>query len=378
MTALAQNTLHDEGATGGATPSEVPAKSVGSERESRNNFQEGTILAVDGLRTGFGIHTILHGVSLEARTGDITAILGLNGAGKSVTLKTISGLLPAWGGSIHFKGEDITELETEDRVARGMAHVLQGRAVFPHLTIEENLRLGGAVVRDRAKVAAGLERVYTTFPRLAERRTQLGGTLSGGEQEMLAVGRALMSSPKLILVDEASQGLAPIAVEHLFETLKGVNESGVTLLMVEQNVSFTLGIADRVLVMQKGEIVYQGESSELDRDRLADLLGIGALLGSKVLDPEPPTIEEAFIETEEIDEYVTPEAKPRPRPKAKSVAKKRAVRTAPTPRRKTGEATRVSVTRARKGTVTPAKRTTAKRINVKRKPQPKTRTARKR
>lgn len=307
----------------------------------------GNILEVEGLRTGFGIHTILHGVSLEARAGDITAILGLNGAGKSVTLKTISGLLPAWAGKIQFDGENITDLETEDRVARGMAHVLQGRAVFPHLTIGENLRLGGAVLRDRGKVTAGMERVYTTFPRLAERRSQLGGTLSGGEQEMLAVGRALMSSPKLILVDEASQGLSPIAVEHLFETLKAVNETGVTMLMVEQNVSFTLGIADRVLVMQKGEIVYQGESSELDRDRLADLLGIGALLGSKVLAPEPPSAGEEDSEVET-----------RGRP--------RSVRKSASPRRKTA---------GKKATV---KKSPAKKAPVKKKSPAKARTPRKR
>ncbi|MBW3589447.1 MAG: ATP-binding cassette domain-containing protein, partial [Actinobacteria bacterium] len=136
------------------------ATSLGAWSGSSN----GNILEVEGLRTGFGIHTILHGVSLEARSGEITAILGLNGAGKSVTLKTISGLLSAWAGKIHFDGENITDLETEDRVARGMAHVLQGRAVFPHLTIEENLRLGGAVLRDRGKVSAAMERVYSTFP----------------------------------------------------------------------------------------------------------------------------------------------------------------------------------------------------------------------
>ena len=311
--------------------------------------QEGTILSVEGLRTGFGVHTILHGVSLEARTGDITAILGLNGAGKSVTLKTISGLLPAWAGRINFNGEDITQLETEDRVARGMAHVLQGRAVFPHLTIEENLRLGCAVIRDRAKVAAGMDRVYSTFPRLAERSSQLAGTLSGGEQEMLAVGRALMSSPKLILVDEASQGLAPIAVEHLFETLKTVNESGVTMLMVEQNVSFTLGIADRVLVMQKGEIVYQGDSAELDRERLAELLGIGALLGSKVLAPD------VLAEVEPVPELEPePRRQPRPRPKAKTELKSRTVRKMPASRRKPAAA--------------PARKAAAKKPIAKRKP----------
>lgn len=248
------------------------------------------VLTVRDLHCGFGVHAVLHGVSLDVPEGKITAILGLNGAGKSVTLKTISGLIPTWSGNVTFLGEDITVLETEDRVARGMAHVLQGRAVFPHLSVEENLRLGGAVLKGKSKVATAMAGVYETFPRLAERRAQLAGTLSGGEQEMLAVGRALMPSPKLILVDEASQGLAPIAVEHLFQVLKQVNARGVTMLVVEQNVSFTLGIADRVMVMQKGEIVYTGESGELDRNELASLLGIGALLGKQTIGEEEPVV----------------------------------------------------------------------------------------
>ncbi|MBW3590003.1 MAG: hypothetical protein KY429_11350, partial [Actinobacteria bacterium] len=194
-----------------------------------------------------------------------------------------------------------------------------------------------------------------------------------GEQEMLAVGRALMSSPKLILVDEASQGLSPIAVEHLFETLKAVNESGVTMLMVEQNVSFTLGIADRVLVMQKGEIVYQGESSELDRDRLADLLGIGALLGSKVLAPEPISAGEEDSEGEDLEDFRPPRAKPKTKPVSKR-------KTSP---RKKAAGSQKPAARGKKKAVSPAKKTVAKKASrkgtpVKRKSPVKARTPRNR
>ena len=288
----------------------------------------GSMLSVRDLRTGFGVHAVLHGVGLDAKEGEITAILGLNGAGKSVTLKTISGLIDAWSGSIVFNGKDVTNVETEDRVAAGMAHVLQGRAVFPHLTVEENLRLGGAVIKDKKAVASAIEGIYERFPRLGERRSQAGGSLSGGEQEMLAVGRALMASPRLILVDEASQGLAPIAVEHLFQTLKEVNASGVTILMVEQNVAFTLAIADRVLVMQRGEIVYEGEAADLDRDRLAELLGIGALLGRKAMGSSEQT------PSDSVDQSLQEIAKPLPRRRVKPPTRAALPRRKPAPRSK--------------------------------------------
>jgi branched-chain amino acid transport system ATP-binding protein len=242
------------------------------------------LLEVDDLAAGFGSQPVLHGVSFRVYQGEIASILGLNGAGKSVTLKTVGGILPAWAGHVRFDGTDVTRLTPEARVARGMAHVPQGRQVFPELTVEQNLRLGAYTLRRRdvKRYAGVLDGVLGRFPVLAKRRDQAAGTLSGGEQAMLAVGRALMSEPKLVLVDEASAGLAPIAVQSLFETLREVNRSGVTILMVEQNVTFTLGLADRAHVMQQGVIVYDGDVAALDQERVASLLGIGRLLGRSV------------------------------------------------------------------------------------------------
>lgn len=243
-----------------------------------------TLLSAEGLRTGFGSNTVLHGVSFHVREGEIAAILGLNGAGKSVTLKAVGGILPAWQGSLHLDGDDITHLGAEERVERGMAHVPQGRQVFADLTVEQNLRLGAYVLRrrDRSRYEEVTERVLERFPVLRERRDQLAGTLSGGEQAMLAVSRALMSEPKLVLVDEASAGLAPIMVRELFAMLRDVNRAGVTILLVEQNVTFSLEIADRVHIMQRGQIVYEGDVRSLDTDQVAELLGVGRLLGEGI------------------------------------------------------------------------------------------------
>ena len=236
------------------------------------------LLEVRDIVTGFGVHQVLHGVNLHVEQGGIVALLGLNGAGKSVTLKTISGLLKPWSGSILLDGDPIEQLEPEDRVTRGLSHVPQGRAVFADLSVEQNLRVGAYTVRDNARIKRSFERVYEIFPRLAERRDIPGGSLSGGEQEMLAVGRALMSEPRVVLVDEPSQGLAPVVVDHLFDVLKAANEAGTTILMVEQNVSFALELADRVYLMQKGEIVYEGEGEDLDDARIMSLLGVGDLV----------------------------------------------------------------------------------------------------
>lgn len=241
------------------------------------------MLELRGLVAGFGHNTVLHGVSLEVRSGEFAALLGLNGAGKSVTLKTISGLVPLREGHVLLDGRDITALDPEDRVLAGLAHVPQGRAVFPHLTVAENLRLGGATVRDRARYRDALARVYASFPRLGERRTQLAGTMSGGEQAMLAVGRALMSSPRLVLVDEPSAGLSPIALAELLGIIREVNRTGVTVLMVEQNTTFTLRIADTVHVMQKGRVVLSSAVSDLaDPSALLSHLGVGALMRDRI------------------------------------------------------------------------------------------------
>jgi branched-chain amino acid transport system ATP-binding protein len=242
------------------------------------------LLEASDLRAGFGSNTVLHGVSFRVHEGEIAAILGLNGAGKSVTLKTVGGVVPTWSGHVSFDGEDITTLGAEQRVERGMAHVPQGRQVFPELTVEQNLRLGAYSLRrrDKSRYAAVLENVLERFPILGTRRRQAAGTLSGGEQAMLAVGRALMCEPQLILVDEASAGLAPIVVRQLFDMLREVNRSGVTILLVEQNVTFSLGVADRAHIMQHGRIVYEGDVPSLDANKVATYLGVGRLLGRGV------------------------------------------------------------------------------------------------
>ncbi len=242
------------------------------------------VLELRGVSTGFGANTVLHDLDLTVHQGEMAGILGLNGAGKSVTMKVIAGLQPTWTGSIHFLGRDITHLPAEERVNVGMGHVTQGRQVFPDLTVEQNLRLGAYTLRrrDPGRYAEVLESMYARFPRLRERRNQAAGTMSGGEQAMLAVGRALMSEPKLLLVDEPSAGLAPAIIGELFELLRSVNESGVTVLLVEQNVAFALDVVQHVHVMQRGAIVHAGETRTLDRAALTQHLGIGRLLSSSV------------------------------------------------------------------------------------------------
>lgn len=241
-----------------------------------------SLLEVSELRAGFGPTTVLHGMSFDVAEGEAVVLLGLNGAGKSVTIKVVAGLIPPWGGAIRFAGDDVTALNPEARVARGMAHVPQGRQVFPDLTVEQNLRLGAYTLRrrDKSQYPTVLSTVLARFPRLAERRDQLAGTMSGGEQAMLAMGRALMAAPRLLIVDEPTAGLSPIAVEQLKEAVTEVRKTGVTVLLVEQNVRFALDVADRVEVVQRGRVVYSGPSATVDRDELARLLGIGRLLGT--------------------------------------------------------------------------------------------------
>lgn len=245
------------------------------------------ILQVQGVRAGFGAVTVLHDLSFEVPRGQLTAILGLNGAGKSVTLKAIAGLVPTWRGTITFDGRDVSGTSPERRVGAGMGHVPQGRQVFPQLTVEENLRLGAYLLRraDRARYDQVVAGLYDRFPKLAERRRQLGGTLSGGEQAMLAVARALVNEPKLLLVDEPTAGLAPAIVEELAELLTDVNRDGLTILLVEQHIAFALAVADRAEVLQHGRVVASAPVDELDRDNLASLLGIGRLMSAS-LDPD--------------------------------------------------------------------------------------------
>jgi branched-chain amino acid transport system ATP-binding protein len=238
------------------------------------------ILELRGLRAGFGANTVLHGVDLSLEAGERAALLGLNGAGKSVTLKVAGGFVPARGGSVMLDNLDVTRSSPEDRVALGVGHVPQGRQLFPALTVEENLRLGAYLLRRRAPelYSGRLEAMFTRFPKLQARRAQLAGSLSGGEQAMLAVARALMNEPRILLIDEPSAGLAPIIAEEVVELLREVNEGGVAVLLVEQNVALALKLAQRVHLMQQGRIVHTAEAGAVDLDTLAHYLGIGRLL----------------------------------------------------------------------------------------------------
>jgi branched-chain amino acid transport system ATP-binding protein len=221
------------------------------------------VLEISGLRAAYGPIEALRGVDLEVREGELVCLLGANGAGKSSTLRAISGLVRPTGGRIALDGQPITGLEPAAILAAGIAHCPEGRRVFPHLTVEENLAMGAYVRRDRAAIAADLERVCAHFPILAERRRQAAGTLSGGEQQMLAIGRALMARPRLILFDEPSLGLAPTVVETTFAIIADIRRQGTTVLMVEQNAYLALQMADRGYVMETGRIVLSGASRDL-------------------------------------------------------------------------------------------------------------------
>ncbi|MCA1713242.1 MAG: ABC transporter ATP-binding protein [Actinobacteria bacterium] len=238
------------------------------------------LLQVQDVTAGFGATTVLHGVSFDVPEGSIAGIFGLNGAGKSVTMKTLGGSVPARSGSVVFRGQDVTKLSPEKRVALGMGHVPQGRQVFPGLTVEENLRLGAYTLRrkDKKRYAGALDSVFDRFPVLAQRRKQAAGTMSGGQQASLAVGRALINEPSLILVDEPSAGLSPVATLELDEVLRSVAETGVTMVLVEQNVAFGLSLVDTAHLMQTGRVVHSSPVAELDDTTLATHLGIGKVL----------------------------------------------------------------------------------------------------
>jgi branched-chain amino acid transport system ATP-binding protein len=238
------------------------------------------LLEIADLTAGFGATTVLHGVTLTVPRGGIAGIFGLNGAGKSVTMKAIAGLVPARSGRILLDGQDVTKLSPEKRVAMGMGHVPQGRQVFPELTVEENLRLGAYTLRrrDKRKYSASLDSVFDRFPVLRQRRNQLAGTMSGGQQASLSVGRALVNEPSLILIDEPSAGLSPVAQLELNEVLQTVVQTGVTMLLVEQNIAFGLSLVDTAHLMQTGVVVHSAPVDELDDATLATHLGIGKVL----------------------------------------------------------------------------------------------------
>ncbi len=221
------------------------------------------LLKVEDLQVAYGGVQAVRGISLEVPAGEITALLGANGAGKSSTLLSLVGSVKPKAGRITFDGNDITGLTPDVLVKRGIALIPEGGRVFARQPVEQNLRLGGYVVANDATYRERIDQVYTLFPRLAERRTQIAGTLSGGERQMLAIGRALMSGPRLLLVDEPSLGLSPLLVETVFDTLANLNKMGTTILLVEQNMAQALEVAKRAYVMQSGRIALHGDADEI-------------------------------------------------------------------------------------------------------------------
>jgi branched-chain amino acid transport system ATP-binding protein len=222
-----------------------------------------SLLEVTDLRTGYGQVPVLHGVNLTVEDGETAVLMGLNGAGKTTTLMTVAGLLRRWSGDILYDGKQVGTVDARTLVARGLVLIPEGRRVFPDLSVEKNLRLGAWSHRHDGKLfRKNLDRVFSTFPQLKERRGQLGGTLSGGEQQMLAVARGLMANPRMLLIDEASLGLSPVLAQEVFDTVARINEEGVTVLMVEQNAG-ALAIANRAYIMEKGRIEYEGSGEEI-------------------------------------------------------------------------------------------------------------------
>jgi len=221
------------------------------------------MLEVDGIDVYYGAVQALKAVSLHVDAGEIVTLIGANGAGKTTTLRTISGLLRPVNGHIRFKGENITKVPPHKVVAMGLGHALEGHQVFPALTVQENLELGAFTRKDTRGIANSLDRVLQIFPRLKERASQLGGTLSGGEQQMLSMGRALMGEPQLLLLDEPSFGLAPRIVEQIFEVIQEINRNGTGILLVEQNAVVALSVAKRGYVIETGKVVLEGSADEL-------------------------------------------------------------------------------------------------------------------
>jgi branched-chain amino acid transport system ATP-binding protein len=228
--------------------------------------QDGRILEVEDVHTYYGSIEALKGISLDVREGEIVTMLGANGAGKSTTLRSINGLNHPRRGTIRFAGKDITHRPAHDVVALGISQAPEGRRLFPRMSVTENLEMGAFRQRDRKAMHEDLDRVFTLFPRLAERRNQKAGTLSGGEQQMCAIGRALMARPKLLLLDEPSMGLAPIFVERIFETVKEINQQGTPVLLVEQNALMALEVASRGYVLETGRIVLADSAAALKQN----------------------------------------------------------------------------------------------------------------
>ncbi len=224
------------------------------------------MLEVKDLEVYYGVIQAIKGVSFHVEKGEVIALIGANGAGKTTILHTITGLLSPKKGSVIFQGKDITKIPAHKIVSMGMAHVPEGRRVFAELSVYENLKMGAYTRTDKAEIEESLKNVYKRFPRLEERKNQMAGTLSGGEQQMLAMGRALMSKPSIILMDEPSMGLSPILVNEIFDIIRSVSESGTTVLLVEQNAKKALSIADRAYVLETGNITLEGNAKDLLED----------------------------------------------------------------------------------------------------------------
>ncbi|PKG24194.1 ABC transporter ATP-binding protein [Niallia nealsonii] len=233
------------------------------------------MLKVEGINVYYGNIQALKGVTLEVNEGEIVTLIGANGAGKSTLLKTLSGLLKPKTGSITYLGKSISGKAAQTIVKAGISHVPEGRRVFANMTVEENLELGAYLRKDAAGIRADLDRVYEIFPRLLERKKQASGTLSGGEQQMLAMGRAIMARPKLLLLDEPSMGLAPLFVKTIFQVIQEINNNGTTILLVEQNANMALSIADRAYVIETGRVVLSGTAKELQASEELKLAYLG-------------------------------------------------------------------------------------------------------
>ena len=234
-----------------------------------------SILEIDNIHTYYGNIHALKGVSINIEKGEIVTLIGGNGAGKTTTLRTISGLLKPREGSISLDGQDLLKFKAHEIVYKGISMVPEGRGIFARLTVTENLEMGAYSLNSKQELEKNMERVFALFPRLKERRTQVAGTLSGGEQQMLATGRALMANPRILLMDEPSMGLAPVLVELIFETIQQINKAGVTVLLVEQNALMALAIADRGYVLQTGEIVLTDTAENLKKNPMVQKAYLG-------------------------------------------------------------------------------------------------------
>ncbi len=241
-----------------------------------SELKEAGMLEIKDLNVFYGAVHALRGISLTVNDGELVSLIGANGAGKTTTLHTISGLIGAESGEIKLDGKDLLKSPANTIINMGMAHVPEGRHVFQRMTVEENLLMGAYIMKDRAKVRDNLDMVYGHFPRLFERKKQLAGTLSGGEQQMLATGRALMTNPKIILMDEPSMGLSPLLVKEIFSIIEKLKESGITILLVEQNAKVALSISDRAYVLETGKITMEGKASDLEADERVKKAYLGA------------------------------------------------------------------------------------------------------